>query len=209
MKTEIARELYAYWNELRGRRPAPDRNSVDPSDIRRLLGDTFILEPVDRRTYRFRLAGTRLCAAYCRELKGVNFLDLWGADDREALGTLLAAITDDAAAAVLGVNGQASGARNVAFEMLLLPLAHDGPGFNRVLGGMTAMDRPFWLGMDPIHRQVATSMRLIWPDARPHFLQRRSAAATVPTPLPRPPVTGAEAAKAARRRFTVLDGGRR
>jgi hypothetical protein len=92
MKHATTRTLYDYWSRLRGRRPAPERFEIEPGQIRHILGDTFILEAVDLQTYNFRLAGTRLCSAYCRELKGRNILDLWLGKDREAVGALLGAI---------------------------------------------------------------------------------------------------------------------
>jgi len=206
MKHAVCRELYDYWNRLRGRLPAPQRDAIEPADIRRILGDTFILEKASPTAYRYRLAGTRLCGAYGREMKGLSFLDFWGKADREPVETLLAAITDDAAAAVIGVTAHASRERALSFEMLLLPLASRGPGFERVLGGMAPMDHPFWLGMDPIVRQEIVSLRLIWPDETPRFLRRPEPEPDVPTVVPlRPPLSP----KALRERFVLLDGGKR
>ena len=34
------------------------------------------------------------------------------------------------------------------------------------------MEDPYWIGIHPIMRQSVTSLRLIWPDERPHFLRR-------------------------------------
>ena len=60
--------LFQYWNRLRDGRPAPRRTEVEPADIKTLLADTFILEKDTRGEAVFRLAGTRLCAIYGREL---------------------------------------------------------------------------------------------------------------------------------------------
>ena len=43
MKHPSTRALYAYWDEKRGGRPAPDRADIDPAAIRHALGDTFML----------------------------------------------------------------------------------------------------------------------------------------------------------------------
>ena len=170
MKNDVTHTLYEYWNNLRGRRPAPMRNEIEPSDIRKILGDTFILEAVDPLTYNFRLAGTRMCSAYCRELKGRNFLAPWNDKDREALATLMAAITEDAAAAVVGMDGVTERGQSLAVEMLLLPLAQSSTNYGRILGSFVAMDNPYWIGIHPIRHQQISSMRLIWPDERPHFM---------------------------------------
>ena len=170
MKSVVARSLYDYWTNLRGHRPAPDRNEVEPAAIRGILGDTFILEALDRQTYSFRLAGTRMCAAYCRELKGRNMLDFWSGKDRESIACLLAAVVEDGAAAVFGLNATNERGQIMPVEVMFLPLRHDGPNHTRILGCFAPMDQPYWLGLHPVARQPLQSLRLIWPDEKPAFL---------------------------------------
>ena len=74
MKHTSTRELFAYWDRRRGRRPAPERGEIEPGPIRRVLGDTFILSFDEPAGHPFRLAGTRVCALFCRELKGEGFV---------------------------------------------------------------------------------------------------------------------------------------
>ena len=87
MKHPSNRELFEYWNTRRGRRSAPDRNEIEPGAIRHLLADTFILAFDASGGHPFRLAGTRVCALFGRNLKGASFLDLWAASSRGAVGT--------------------------------------------------------------------------------------------------------------------------
>jgi hypothetical protein len=174
MKHATSRELYDYWNRLRRGQPAPHRSDIEPSDIRRILADTFILEVGDRESYVIRLAGTRVCALYGREIKSTNFLNLWAADDREAIATLATAVSSDAAAAVLAVEGRTPRRRTVACEFLLLPLRHGKSGYDRVLGSLALIEQPYWIGSEPVTSQTVTSLRLIWPDERPHFRRRTS-----------------------------------
>src|SRR5579871_1860709 len=174
MKHATSRELYDYWERLRRGRPAPLRSDVEPSDIRRILADTFILEVGGRETYTIRLAGTRICALYGREIKATSFLDLWAPDDRQAIATLAAAVSVDAAAAVLSLEGATPRGRVVACELLLLPLRHGKSGYDRILGSLAPHERPHWIGSEPVTSQSVTSLRLIWPDERPHFMRRAS-----------------------------------
>src|SRR5260221_13021391 len=136
MKHATSRELYGYWDRLRRGQPAPQRSEIEPSDIRRILADTFILEVADRETYTIRLAGTRICALYGREIKGTNFLDLWANEDRQAIATLAAAVSSDAAAAVLSLKGHTQRRRSLGCELLLLPLRQGTAGFDRILGSL-------------------------------------------------------------------------
>jgi hypothetical protein len=170
MKSVVTRSLYEYWTRLRGHRPAPDRNEVDPAAIKGILGDTFILEALDRNTYSFRLAGTRICAAYGRELKGRNLLDFWSGKDRESIACLLAAVVEDGAAAVFGLSATNDRGQIMPVEVVFLPLHHDGPNHTRILGCFAPMDQPYWLGLHPVVRQPLQSLRLIWPDEKPAFL---------------------------------------
>jgi hypothetical protein len=77
MKHPSNRELFDYWNERRGERLAPERADIEPAAIRHVLGDTFVIEMSGSDSHQFRIAGTRLCALFGRELKAESFLKLW------------------------------------------------------------------------------------------------------------------------------------
>ena len=94
MQKASTKTLYDYWNSLRGSRSAPDRRDIDPTRIRSALAHTFILELNEHDEYDFRLAGSHLCAAYARELKGRSFTRLWHQRDRDAMDTLIRAVTE-------------------------------------------------------------------------------------------------------------------
>ncbi len=174
MKHASTQALYAYWNSLRNDRPAPERQEIEPSDIRRLLGDTFIIEAVETDKFIYRLAGTRLCSLYCRELKGRNFLTGWQGRDSNAITTMLNAVSQEAAAAVVGIDGLNLRKKSVPLEMILLPLQVHGEGYKRILGTCVPMSQPYWMGIHPLTELKISSLRLIWPDERPHFYKERN-----------------------------------
>jgi hypothetical protein len=150
MKHPTSRALFEYWNECRGDRAAPTRAEIEPSAIRRLLGDTFVLEANGR--YPFRIAGTRLCALFSRELKGESFLQLWQHSGTEELRDMMAVVTDEQ----VGMVASATGATTddallpVHLELLLLPLAHGTASEARMIGALTPLALPYWLGAKPI-----------------------------------------------------------
>jgi hypothetical protein len=183
MKHQATRDLYAYWQQLRRGRIAPDRAEIEPADIRHLLGHTFILEVVSRREYRFRLAGTRICALYGREMKGKDFAEFWVGKDREAIATMLSAITEDAAATVMGLVGKTDHGRELALEALMLPLKQRNEGYTRILGSLVPMDDPFWIGIHPVMSQTVASLRLIWPDEKPTGLVHSGQIPPIHVPL--------------------------
>ncbi len=106
MKHPSTQALFAYWTRQRGSRPAPDRSEIDPADIRHALGDTLMLAADFVDQLRFRLAGTRVCALFGRELKGEAFASLWSEDSVAKIDDLLTIVIDEQISAVAGLTGR-------------------------------------------------------------------------------------------------------
>ena len=219
MQKASTKTLYDYWNSLRGSRSAPDRRDIDPTRIRGALANTFILELNDQSAFDFRLAGSHLCAAYARELKGRSFTRLWHVRDRDAMDTLVRAVTEDHAVALITFQGTTAIHTKVTVETMLLPIRHNGSTHTRMLGSMTALDEPYWFGVEPILEQRITGLRLIWPDDVSIDDLAKDIAASVPKDLlfadgryPHAPIPMAATVygRAARRyaHLAVIDGGR-
>jgi hypothetical protein len=207
MKLDGTIALFQYWNRLRAGRPAPKRTEVEPADIKTLLADTFILEKDTRGEAVFRLAGTRLCAAYGRELKGFAFASLWKEKDQRMVHRLAYSAFNAKSVVVLSYHGTSQGGRAVEFELLMLPL--DGGLENpRCLGAAIAAEKPFWLGADPIAESTIDTVRVVDPDREPMFLKSRPAIA-VPSLAPTQ-ATLAQGPRRGRRirHLIVLEGGR-
>jgi hypothetical protein len=150
MKHPSTRAVFDYWNEKRGNRPAPERSDIDPGAIRHSLGDTFMLAADFVDQLRFRLSGTRVCALFCRELKGEEFQALWNETSRGQIENLLTVVNEEAIGAVAGVTGYAEDGASVDLEFVLLPLAHIGHARVRALGVLTPLVAPYWLGEKPL-----------------------------------------------------------
>jgi hypothetical protein len=152
MKHPSNRELFAYWNERRGKRLAPERADIEPGDIRKILGDTFVLEMAGITNPMFRLAGTRLCALFARELKGEGFMKLWQRTGQTSIRELIAVVMEEKVGVVASVAGATSDEllAPVNLEMLLLPLASDTPGDARIIGVLAPIAAPYWLGVKAI-----------------------------------------------------------
>ncbi|MFV2093426.1 MAG: PAS domain-containing protein, partial [Hyphomicrobiales bacterium] len=163
----MTRALYEYWSELRAARRAPMRLELDPRAIAPLLGNAFVLERLNPRTYKYRLAGTRVCSYHDLELRGRSFLDQWQPFDRQTMESLLQAATNDAAGAVIGYEAFARRDLKVAFEMVLLPLARDNGTFDRVIGVTAPLSTAYWVGIMPIIDLEIKSVRYLWPDDMP------------------------------------------
>lgn len=204
MKEKTSQLLFTYWNEVRGDRVAPRRFEIEPSRIAPVLPETFILEREQRSDYRFRLAGTRVCEQFGREFRGSNLLEMFAESDRETITRLLETVCHEGAVGVLGFRGTDAGNRSVDFEMVLLGLVHTGEAISRVLGAITALQPPGWLGSTPITVLSVTTTSMIWPDGRPHAViekfDRRA-------PFMRHTQQPATVHRLNRRTFRVYEGG--
>lgn len=210
MKLDETVTLFQYWNRLRGKRPAPRRTEIEPSDIKALLADTFILERDARGEAVYRLAGTRLCATFGKELKGFSFASLWSGRDRNVIAKLARSAFELKTVVAFCFRGRTASGSTAQFELLLLPL-DGGVESPRALGSLIALERPFWLGAEAIVECEITSLRVIDPDRDPVFLKNRP-------PVPVPPLAPSAPSIAAGleepgqgRRFrhlVVFEGGR-
>ena len=158
---QATNELFRYWNDLRGERTAPERNQIDPSAIRHVLADTFMLEFDAERRFPIRLAGTRVNALFDAEQKGRSFLDLWPSEERRNLAGILMTVADGACPVVAGAVAAPAGRNACAFELLFLPMRHHGKTHSRILGMIKSVKNPSWLGMLPIGPLELRSLRIV------------------------------------------------
>ena len=163
MKHSSIRDLYGYWNQRRGARMAPERGDIDPTAIPRVLADTFLLGDDASGEFMFRLAGTRVCALFCRELKGEDFVALFGRAAGEQVEHLLSIVCDETVATVAGVAAHLGDGTSADLEMLLLPLRHRGRTDSRVLGVLAPVTPPYWLGAVPVASLALGTLRHIEP----------------------------------------------
>lgn len=204
MKQKTTQALYAYWNEVRAGRLAPRRLEIEPSRLSPILAETFMLERMDAATYRYRLAGTRLCEIFGTELRETNILDGWNDADRLAVARSLSSMREQGAVVLLTFETGVDTARRVKFEALLLPLIHADGKIGRVIGTMTATTSPHWLGYERLVGKRLIQSELIWPDGRPHaVVERTNTGAPFLAAVRQGRVVTDE-----RRRFRVVDGGR-
>jgi hypothetical protein len=190
LKHPFTRELHAYWTERRGERRAPERADIDPASIRRILGDSLVLSCDVGEIAHFRVAGTRLCALFGRELRGEPFASIWDADSVATIRDIVRIVAEEGIGVVAGASAQCSEDLNTDLEMLLLPLLHGGRIGTRLIGSLAPLTRPFWLGIWPATPLRLGSIKYVAPDADPKSF------------------AGLHAQHPAGTRLTVIDGGR-
>jgi hypothetical protein len=149
MKHPLTRELYEYWNGRRGEEAMPERSDIDPAAIRRILADSFVLAVEPGQSPRFRVAGTKVCELFGRELRGEDFMALWGQETAPQIRDFVALVAGEGIGILAGVTMEAGDGLACPLELLILPLSHQGKGGQRMLGSLVPLEQPFWLGTRP------------------------------------------------------------
>jgi hypothetical protein len=191
LKHSSSAALYAYWDERRGSRAAPERSDIEPGAIRTALGDSFILSLDGPGGLPVRLAGTRVCSLFGRELKGEPFENLWTPRDRTDFRELTQIVADESVVILGGASGLTEEGDTVDLEILLLPLRHHGRTHARQIGVIAPLKVPFWLGATPV-----VGLKLI------SFRHIAAEVGTLPAPLE--PIAGGRR----KHGLVVYDGGR-
>jgi hypothetical protein len=161
MRHSASRALLAHWNERRGTRPLPERGDIEPAAIRAALGDIFILAADPGEDLRFRVAGTRVCALFGRELKGEGFIALWDAGHQAAIQRLLATVGEEEIGVVAGARALTPEGFSCDLELLVLPLRHRGLSGRRMLGALAPLTVPTWLGASRLEPPALASLRYL------------------------------------------------
>ena len=172
MKTQGTIDLFMYWNRIRGDRKAPFRKEVEPSDIRNILPHAFILQNNDIDEISFRLAGTKLCAMFGRELRGDWFGSVFQASDAKLISRLVESCRRDELVVSLSLIGSTPQNPKMPFDMVLLPLARES-GFGLVLGCMQSNTNSHWLRPDFIQTLRVTSLRIVDPNREQKLISDR------------------------------------
>ncbi|MDX3926982.1 MAG: PAS domain-containing protein [Shinella sp.] len=139
MQTKTAREIHGYWNRLRAARPVPERCDIEPAEIGPILPDLFMLEHDAPAGLRFRLAGTRLCTRFDRELKGHDFAEIWSEETRSRIALTGETVIARQTPAVLLAAGYTARRERVLAEVVLLPLRSETGAVDRIIGALSPL----------------------------------------------------------------------
>jgi hypothetical protein len=164
MRHPLTRELYDYWNRRRGAEAMPERDDIDPAAIRRILADSFVLAVEPGQSPRFRVAGTKVCELFCRELRGEDFMGLWGHEAAPQMCDFIGLVAGEGIGILAGVTMEAGDGLACPLELLILPLSFQGKGGQRMLGSLVPLEQPFWLGTRPARHLDLGVVKFVGPD---------------------------------------------
>lgn len=204
MKTQPAKLLNEYWNEVRGDRLAPRRFEIEPARLAAILPDTFILERIGDMDIRYRLAGTRIIEQFGQDFRASSFFDGFVHSDQRLLERQLRIVMTKGAGLLFEITSTAPSGRTVVHECLILPLIHMRDTVDRFLACIAPIDTPDWLGEEPLSERTLTAFEIVGPPgsgATIHELPPAHPPALDPT------MRTARIVRANRRYFRVYDGG--
>lgn len=170
MRNKTSTQLFQYWNVIRGDRELPRRNEVDPSAIRTLLPQLFILERDHFGGMKFRLAGTHVCALFDHDFRGRQFATLWLGSQAGKVLQIGRRVMTQHVPVVLSATARTDDGRELETETLLLPLASNEGHSDRILGSLSPLSRPYWLNATPVSGLDVTGLRVLDPDRTAAFL---------------------------------------
>lgn len=141
MRNQASRQVFDYWIQLRGSRPAPLRTEIDPVALRRFLPHLFIAESSPQGDLSFRLAGTRICDLFGREFRGSSFGTIWSDGESRRSLEIVQNVIHYEQPALLQV-GVAKDDEAYPYELLMLPVRSVGSHSDRVLGALLPRQDP-------------------------------------------------------------------
>jgi hypothetical protein len=140
MRHPVSSEMFAYWQRLRGNNPAPLRNAIEPSDIRRILPDLFILEKTADGIVGFRLAGTRICTLFGREFRGYSFTAMWDSVSSDRVENAALDVMDHCAPMIFSAQANIDANRHIDIEITMLPVSSAEGQTDRLIGSLAVLD---------------------------------------------------------------------
>lgn len=171
MKHQSTIAIFSEWQRLafnagQSSFSVPQRTAIEPRKLGRHLADLFIVEsPASIDDVAFRIAGTKICTLYGRELNTTLFQSLWPERDRPALFEMIEAVYRLGVPALSHHQGITLASRCVNLEMLLAPLVRNDSQIC-LLGSLVAFDPQAGSAYDPIVINHLQAIEPIAPDLR-------------------------------------------
>lgn len=131
----VLKELYEYWDTVRGSRPMPSRADIDPGAIRRLL--PHIIMYTVAADYAIRLVGGEIVRFTGRNATGHPAASTMSPRSAETMIKILDAVAKERAPKFrAGKTHWQSDKTYHDFEACFLPLSTDGETVDIILGGI-------------------------------------------------------------------------
>ncbi len=140
MRQTAATEILAYWASLKTGDDAPPASAIDPRALKTFLPDLFMLERHAHAVFSFRLAGTRMCQRFGRELRDHDFVRLFPSASHGELLIQLGDALQTTEAVVVNARAATLNGDTTDVELVLMPLTDASGNVVRMLGALLPAD---------------------------------------------------------------------
>jgi hypothetical protein len=131
----IAAQLIAYWNDLRGTRPFPSAQQIDPNALATIWDHCFIITTTDD-AHQYQHLGSAIRAAYCGDSMDCERHAMIGADTA-LLAPSLSLVHEHQSPIEEDGEFQSLDGKTVQFRQCLLPLSGKDGTIDAIFGGMS------------------------------------------------------------------------
>lgn len=166
MKHQTSRNVFAYWDGLRGASSLPERCDFDPLAVREWLDWIVMIDTDIASGAPMRVAGSGVSALFGRELRGSSFVSLWRLRDRaETIDWIESACQAESPNCETLLVAPPD-RDPVPLELLILPFRHQDGAVTRALCVLSIDPTPRWAGLMPLAPLAWTPARIIAPVRR-------------------------------------------
>jgi hypothetical protein len=158
-----SRSLFAYWESLRAERACPNREEFAFEPVKNLMPDMVVLEQdLARGGYRFRLAGSRVCALFGRNLTASDALSGWDAYETSILRNHFKLAFDNFQPILVRMRLLTDTGITVAAELIAMPIRARQSNRIQLIGGLFSFCDVSDLSYRSIQTRELASARAIW-----------------------------------------------
>jgi hypothetical protein len=158
-----SRQLFRYWETLRAEKAYPRREDVDFAAIKAVMPDLVIIERDHlRKSFRYRLAGSRVCALFGMNLTATDVFAAWDHFETDVIRRHLEIALTRFQPAVIRMRLTTDRDQQLAAELVVLPVQMQNSNRVQLIGGMFPFRPVTALGHSVIAARELVSARVIW-----------------------------------------------
>ncbi len=162
-----SRRLFSLWETLRAEQAYPTREAFTFDSIKDLMPDLVVLDRDNlRNSYKFRLAGSRVCRLFNENQTGRDALAGWDNFESDVVRKHLTLALTDYQPALVRMRLKTDTGQVVAAEMIALPIQMRGNNRVQLIGGLFAFRDVGAIGHKAILGRELISARMIWTEHR-------------------------------------------
>ncbi len=163
-----SRELFCYWERIRGEASAPPRAHIDLKAVKRIVSWLALIERAPASpAYCWRLAGTGICRLWGRELTGRQVLEDWRHVERDTMRKAFDGVATALQPFVARFAARSLDGEEVGIELLALPVYPAARRQPQILASLMPFREPVWSGECRLTSFRLSSLRVIWTEPLP------------------------------------------